>query len=131
MFILNKKTGTVQECHNGDAIKACIKDKETYSVAEREADLVKENDQKAEKEPEKEKPDDSVKESEKGADGAPDGNEEGKKAAGEDGKDTSELDEEALSGMKYEELKELAKEKHIPGYGNMNKQTLVAMILNH
>lgn len=34
MFILNKKTGVVQECHNKDVIKICQKNPEEYEVAE-------------------------------------------------------------------------------------------------
>ena len=33
MFILNKKTGNIQECHNADAINVCRKDADHYSVA--------------------------------------------------------------------------------------------------
>ena len=42
MFILNKKTGTVQECHNNDAIKACKKDTDNYAVNEKRENLLKE-----------------------------------------------------------------------------------------
>ena len=34
MFILNKSTGVVQECHNDDVIQICRKDAEHYAVAE-------------------------------------------------------------------------------------------------
>lgn len=37
----------------------------------------------------------------------------------------------ALSKLKAEELREIAKEMKIQGYNNMNKDTLVATILNH
>ena len=37
----------------------------------------------------------------------------------------------ALSKLKVEELREIAKEMKIQGYNNMNKGTLVATILNH
>ena len=33
MFILNKKNGNIQECHNADAIKVCRKDTDHYAVA--------------------------------------------------------------------------------------------------
>ena len=33
MFILNKKNGSIQECHNADAIKVCRKDTDHYAVA--------------------------------------------------------------------------------------------------
>lgn len=52
MFVMNKKTGMVQECHNSDAIKSCIKDTEHYVVAERREDLEKESEKKAAKKPE-------------------------------------------------------------------------------
>ena len=54
--------------------------------------------------------------------------EEGKQAAGEG---TGEPDEAALQAMNVATLREMAKSKGIQGYGNMNKGTLVAMILNH
>jgi len=37
----------------------------------------------------------------------------------------------ALSKLKVEELREIAKEMKIQGYNNMNKDTIVATILNH
>lgn len=37
----------------------------------------------------------------------------------------------ALSKLKVEKLREIAKEMKIQGYNNMNKDTLVATILNH
>lgn len=37
----------------------------------------------------------------------------------------------ALSKLKVEELRKIAKEMKIQGYNNMNKDTLVATILNH
>lgn len=37
----------------------------------------------------------------------------------------------ALSKLKVEELREIAKEMKIQGHNNMNKDTLVATILNH
>ena len=42
-----------------------------------------------------------------------------------------ELTEDALNERKVAELKIIAKERGIQGYANMDKQTLVAMILNH
>lgn len=45
---------------------------------------------------------------------------------------TSEKEKKAaLSKLKVEELREIAKEMKIQGYNNMNKDTLVATILNH
>lgn len=34
MFIKNKKTGLIQECHNEDVIRICKKDSEYYEVTE-------------------------------------------------------------------------------------------------
>ena len=36
-----------------------------------------------------------------------------------------------LETMKVSELREIAKTKGIQGYANMNKDTIVAMIMNH
>lgn len=70
----------------------------------------------------------------------PEGTEEPQEGTGEvqQGKkyDWQELPSEkekkaALSKLKVEELREIAKEMKIQGYNNMNKDTLVATILNH
>lgn len=141
MFILNKKTGTVQECHNNDAIKACKKDTDNYAVSERREDLPKKHAEEPEKGHKKEAAGNSSPDTTKGdseaAEGAQNGEneegegqqetEEGKQAAGEAG----EPDEAALQAMNVATLREMAKSKGIQGYGNMNKGTLVAMILNH
>lgn len=142
MFIMNKKTGTVQECHNKDAIKVCKKDTDNYAVAEKREDLVKEPAEEPKKGLEKSEagnssPDTGKADSED-AEGAQDGKngegkgqqttEEGKQAAGEG---AGELDEAALQAMDVATLRKMAKSKGIQGYGNMNKGTLVAMILNH
>ena len=131
MFILNKKTGTVQECHNKDAIKVCKKDEDNYAVAERREDLVQEPD----KEPKKEEEGNSSPDTTKAGSGAAEGTQNGENGAGEGqqaaGEDTGGLDEAALSAMNVETLRKTAKSKGIQGYGNMNKETLVAMILNH
>ena len=37
----------------------------------------------------------------------------------------------ALEGKKVDELRKIAKSEGIQGYGNMSKDTLVAMIMNH
>lgn len=140
MFILNKKTGTVQECHNNDAIKACRKDTDNYAVAEKREDLLKEPAEEPKKGPEKEEAGNSQSDTEKADSGAAEGaqkgdngegegqQEEGKQAAGEG---SGELTEETLQEMNVATLREMAKGKGIQGYGNMNKGTLIAMILNH
>ena len=148
MFILNKKTGTVQECHNNDAIKACRKDADNYAVSERREDLEKKPAEKPEKGPEKSEAGNSSPDTEKADSGAAEGTQngengegEGQQAAGEGqaaeegkqaaGEGTGEPDEAALQAMNVATLREMAKSKGIKGYGNMNKGTLVAMILNH
>ena len=69
----------------------------------------------------------------------PEGTEESQEGTGvqqEKKYDWQELSSEkekkaALSKLKVEELREIAKEMKIQGYNNMNKDTLVATILNH
>lgn len=141
MFILNKKTGTVQECHNNDAIKACRKDADNYAVSERREDLEKKPAEKPQKAPEKSEAGNSSSDTEKADSGAPEGAQEGKNEEGEEQQATEEgkqaageagePDEAALQAMNVATLREMAKSKGIQGYGNMNKGTLVAMILNH
>ena len=148
MFILNKKTGTLQECHNNDAIKACRKDADNYAVSERREDLEKKPAEKPQKGPEKSEAGNSSPDTEKADSGAAEGAQngengegEGQQAAGEGqaaeegkqaaGEGTGEPDEAALQAMNVATLREMAKSKGIQGYGNMNKGTLVAMILNH
>lgn len=115
MFVLNKKTGNVQECHNMDAIKACRKDPETYTVSEKQEDLAAGGGQEVKKTLKKEK---------------------SSKAWKNVTKETAEdknggLDEENLAGMDLSALREMADELGISGCDNMNKDTLIAMILNH
>lgn len=141
MFILNKKTGNVQECHNNDAIKACKKDTDNYAVSERREDLVKKAAEEPKKEPEKAEVGDSSHDTEKADSGATESTQEGKNEEGEEQKaaeegkqaagEAGEPDEAALQAMNVPTLREIAKSKGIQGYGNMNKGTLVAMILNH
>lgn len=135
MFVLNKKTGNVQECHNNDAIKACRKDTETYAVAERKEDLMAGGVQKARKTSKKEKADKNPAETEKTApEAAEDGNGDGGQQESEEENledETTGLDEEKLTEMDLQALRETAKELGIAGYTNMNKDTLIAMILNH
>lgn len=141
MFVLNKKTKNVQECHNMDAIKACMKDAETYAVAEKLEDLVEGSDPKVKKE----KADKSTAKTEKthksaekpakpvdktvGDENGDDGKQVPDKENGEDG--TNGPDEMELTGMELAELRKKAEELGISGCGNMNRETLVAMILNH
>lgn len=135
MFILNKKTGTVQECHNNDAIKVCRKDTDNYAVAEKREDLTKKHAEEPKKEPEKEGVGNSSPDTTKANSEAAEGTQNGKNEEGEGqtaaGENTGELTEAALQEMNVATLREMAKSKGIQGYGNMNKGTLVAMILNH
>lgn len=142
MFILNKKTGTVQECHNNDAIKACKKDTDNYAVNEKRENLLKEPAEGPKKEPKKEEAGNPSPDTTKADSGAAEGAQNGKNGEGEGqqatgegqqaaGEGTGELDEAALQAMDVATLRKMAKSKGIHGYGNMNKGTLVAMILNH
>ncbi len=127
MFILNKKTGMIQQCHNNDAIKSCRKDPETYAVAERAEDLLDENARRAENGAEKEKKGNPSNGLDNPVPGACDGQQEPEEC----NQYGMELTEDALNERKVAELKIIAKERGIQGYANMDKQTLVAMILNH
>lgn len=138
MFILNKKTGTVQECHNNDAIKTCRKDMDNYVVAEtREKLLNKPAEEQRNREAGNSSSDtteadsgaaESVHEGENGEGEGQQQADEDKLAAGEG---AGEPDEAALQAMKVDTLREMAKSKGIQGYWNMNKETLVVMIMNH
>ena len=161
MFILNKKTGNIQECHNADAVKACRKDADRYLVAATREELEgkaankpQEGLKKSEaggntKEPEKAAPEAAEKategKEEKQAAGTGDGEKAGtgeEKQAGAGEEKTGQGGEDPLNGAgderlaelngkKGAELREIAKGMGIQGYANMNKDTLVAMIMNH
>ena len=153
MFILNKKTGNIQECHNADAINVCRKDADHYSVAATREELEgkaankpQESIKKSEagentKEPEKAAPEATEKategKEEKQAAGTGDGEKAGagEEKTGQGGEDplNGAGDERLaeLNGKKVAELREIAKGMGIQGYANMNKDTLVAMIMNH
>lgn len=161
MFILNKKTGNIQECHNADAVKACRKDADRYLVAATREELEgkaankpQEGLKKSEagentKEPEKAAPEAAEKategKGEKQAAGTGDGEKAGageEKQAGAGEEKTGQGGEDPLNGAgderlaelngkKVAELREIAKGMGIQGYANMNKNTLVAMIMNH
>ncbi len=145
MFILNKKTKVIQECTNKDAIKCCKKDPEHYEVAATKEELLKVTASEPQKEPKKNEAEGNTVENQKnGSEGnqEPQGgkkeNDTGKKdveGAGGSKEDWQDLPddekEKALNDKKVEQLREIAKDMKIPGYGNMNKGTLVAMIMNH
>lgn len=167
MFILNKKNGSIQECHNADAIKVCRKDAEHYAVAATMEELEGKAANKPKDGPKKPEEGENTKEPEKAAPGAAEELREGKEeqqatggsaeggegqqegtgegagqepGAGEEkpgqggedplnGAGDERLAE--LNGKKVAELREIAKGMGIQGYANMNKDTLVAMIMNH
>ena len=161
MFIYNKKNGNIQECHNADAIKVCRKDTDHYLVAATREELEgkaankpQEGLKKSEaggntKEPEKAAPEAAEKategKEEKQAAGTGDGEKAGtgeEKQAGAGEEKTGQGGEDPLNGAgderlaelngkKVAELREIAKGMGIQGYANMNKDTLVAMIMNH
>lgn len=161
MFILNKKTGNIQECHNADAVKACRKDADRYLVAATREELEGKAANKPQEEPKKPEAGENTKEPEKaapeGAEKLTEGNGEQQAAGGNaeggekqqegSGKPEEGAGEEKtgndplngagderlaeLNGKKVAELRGIAKGMGIQGYANMNKDTLVAMIMNH
>lgn len=152
MFIYNKKNGNIQECHNADAIKVCRKDTDRYLVAATREELEGKAANKPQEEPKKPEAGENTKEPEKaapeGAEKLTEGNGEQQEGTGEgSGKPEEGAGEEKtgndplngagderlaeLNGKKVAELREIAKGMGIQGYANMNKDTLVAMIMNH
>lgn len=161
MFIYNKKSGNIQECHNADAIKVCRKDTDHYLVAATREELEGKAANKPQEEPKKPEAGENTKEPEKaapeGAEKLTEGNGEQQAAGGNaeggekqqegSGKPEEGAGEEKtgndplngagderlaeLNGKKVAELREIAKGMGIQGYANMNKGTLVAMIMNH
>lgn len=161
MFIYNKKNGSIQECHNADAIKVCRKDTDHYLVAATREELEGKAANKPQEEPKKPEAGENTKEPEKaapeGAEKLTEGNGEQQAAGGNaeggekqqegSGKPEEGAGEEKtgndplngagderlaeLNGKKVAELREIAKGMGIQGYANMNKDTLVAMIMNH
>lgn len=152
MFILNKNNKQIQECHNSDVIKVCTKDAKNYAVAATKEELAAVAAGMAQIQPEMKQGEESINKEQKtdpegtqeGQGGTSDGdagagkqegtNDEGKgDEAGQD--DWKALPEEeklaALEAKKVDELRKIAKAEGIQGYGNMNKDTLVAMIMNH
>lgn len=136
MFILNKKSGVITECNNADVIKTCKKDA-NYEVEE---NIEYFDVQEPQKEPEKVEPKETITEEEKTT---PDKAEEPKEGENDGVSQEGETEEEPEEGEQPEDeekqlrtktvadLRVIAKEKGIQGYANMNKDTLVAMIMNH
>lgn len=153
MFILNKKTGNIQECHNADAVKACRKDADRYLVAATREELEGKAANKPQEGLRKSEAGENTKEPEKAApeaaEKATEGKEEKQAAGAGEEKQTGAGEEKTgqggedplngagderlaeLNGKKVAELREIAKGMGIQGYANMNKDTLVAMIMNH
>lgn len=161
MFILNKKTGNIQECHNADAVKACRKDADRYLVAATREELEGKAANKPQEGLRKSEAGENTKETEKAApeaaEKATEGKEEKQAAGTGDGEKAGAGEEKQagageektgqggedplngagderfaeLNGKKVAELREIAKGMGIQGYANMNKDTLVAMIMNH
>ncbi|MCD8286492.1 MAG: Rho termination factor N-terminal domain-containing protein [Clostridia bacterium] len=127
MYILNKKTGLIHSCTNKDALKSFRKD-ENYLVAETKAELMpKEAAEPAQEPQEAEKTEEAEEvpaEEEKTA-------EEPAEAAEEAPEEEAEPQEdEDLTAKTVKELREIAKALGITGTANMNKDTLVAMIMD-
>jgi hypothetical protein len=137
MFILNKKSGMITECSNADVIKTCKKDA-NYEVKENREDF---ETQEPQKEPEKVTPKETITEEKKTspeeAEEPKEGENDGASQEGETEEEPKEDEqpegdeEEQLRAKTVADLRVIAKEKGIQGYANMNKDTLVAMIMNH
>lgn len=155
MFILNKNNQQIQECHNSDVIKVCTKDTKNYAVAATKEELAAVAAGMAQNQPETKQGEENINKEQKtdpeGTQAGQGTNPEGQQAAGNapagnqgtDPEGTQQevdntwktLSEEeklaALEAKKVDELRKIAKAEGIQGYGNMNKDTLVAMIMNH
>lgn len=156
MFILNRNNMQIQECHNSDVIKVCTKDTKNYAVAATKEELETAAGM-AQKQPETNEAEENINGGQKtdpeGTQGGQGGNPEGtnqqqgtnENGQGNDpeeaqqqndqGDEWKNLPEEeklaALEAKKVDELRKIAKAEGIQGYGNMTKDTLVAMIMNH
>lgn len=135
MFILNKKSGVITECSNADVIKTCKRDA-NYEVEE---SIEAFNAQKPQEEPKKVEPKETITKEEKTT---PEGTEEPEKDETDETSNDEKAEEEPegekdpegeeqLRAKTVADLRTIAKEKGIQGYANMNKDTLVAMIMNH
>ena len=128
MFILNKASNMITECNHPDVIKVCTSDAKHYAVAKTKEELLGKH-QEPQEEPEKvegEELEPEGKENEpEGTENATEGNAMNTPEA------AGELTEEELTAKTVKDLREIAKDAGIQGYANMNKETLVQMILNH
>lgn len=134
MFILNKNTNVIQECVNRDVIKVCEKDAKNYAVAATKEELMNGISQEPQEEPEKALDEEEQEKAPEGIQGGQDEDSEGD-SEGESQDDWKNLNEEekvaALEAKKVSDLRTIAKAEGIQGYANMNKDTLIAMIMNH
>lgn len=152
MFILNKNNKQIQECHNSDVIKVCTKDTKNYAVAATKEELATVSAGTAQIRTEKKQGEENINEGQKVA---PEGTQEDQGGTSEGTEGTNQqqktnengqgnakrqdnwknLPEEeklaVLEAKRVDELRKIAKAEGIQGYGNMNKDTLVAMIMNH
>lgn len=133
MWIRNKGTNSIQEIHNEDVIKLCKKEPEKYELSE-EMFLSEENTVKVTKETTKEALPEKENMAEKKEDQAQTEaetlREEGTGEITESNKHNNDLAAN-LSAKSVADLRVIAKEKGIQGYGNMNKETLLAVIAVH
>lgn len=137
MFILNRANNNIQECNNKDVLAACKKDEKHYAVAETAEELNGQAEKKAEpiqepiQEPQEGGKGETPKElkpeeAKKAPEGTEEPQNEEKGALNEVG-DAKVVD---LESKTVAELRELAKKFDIKGYANMNKGTLVALIMD-
>ena len=139
MFILNRNNMQIQECHNGDVIKVCTKDTKNYAVAATKEELETAAGM-AQKQPETNEVEENINGGQKtdpegtqgGQGGNPEGTNQQQNGQGDEWKNLPEEEKlAALEAKKVDELRKIAKAEGIQGYGNMTKDTLVAMIMNH
>lgn len=136
MFILNKISNVITECHNLDVVEACRRDAKRYAVGKTKEEILEGAPQEPQNEPEesegKELHTEEGKEANEGTQEEREGiadamNEPESDPLNEVGDPTLE----ELNKKTVNDLRKIAKEKGIQGYANMNKDTLVAMIMNH
>ena len=122
MYIFSKKAETVRECNNMDVADQLKKD-DGYLVAESMEELTRmlSGAPKEEAEPINEP---EIQEEAEAEEADPIDEAEAEEAE-------EEITEKDLSKKSVDELRKIAKKEGIQGYANMNKATLVQMILNH
>lgn len=126
MFILNKASGMIQEMSNNDVIKACKADPNHYAVANTREELLGETPAEGTELPQNDQEEDAGEELPMNP---PENDSEGSEDAQED--ESEAVESVDYSKMTVEELRKIAKDKGIQGYGNMNKGTLVEVIKAH